>query len=88
MYTGPICQQKERNWLVEALQRFAKRKVIRISIFSGDVHCASVGLLKTLSKGKGKQEIPPPDDHRYMANIVSSRFIIYFAEASLLDVWL
>ena len=70
-------QQKERNWFIEKLQRFAKEKVVRITIFSGDVHTASVGLLKTLSKGKGKQEIPPAADHRYMANIVSSRSTVH-----------
>ncbi|KAG6831193.1 hypothetical protein H0H92_012333 [Tricholoma furcatifolium] len=65
---------KERNWLIEQLQIFALRKRIRITFLSGDVHCAAVGVLKTL-KGKSKQEIPPPMDHRYMLNVVTSAIV-------------
>jgi len=62
--------QSERNWLIEELQRFAQRRRIRVSIISGDVHCAAVGVLKTL--GKGNNSVSPSMDHRYMNNVVTS----------------
>jgi len=55
------------------MQHFAKAKGIRVSFLSGDVHCAAVGVLKTLSKGK-KYPLPPPDDHRYMINVITSQY--------------
>lgn len=69
--------QDERNWLIQQLQHFAKVKRIRISFLSGDVHCAAVGVLKTLSKGKKSPALAPGDDHRYMINVVTSVFLAY-----------
>jgi hypothetical protein len=40
------------------------------------VHCAAVGVLKTLApKGKSKMEVPPPQDYRYMLNVVTSAIV-------------
>ena len=64
--------QKERNWLILELQKYAKAQHARVSIVSGDVHCAAVGLLKTWVKEKKRPDIPPPQDHRYMVNVVTS----------------
>ncbi|KAJ6630651.1 hypothetical protein B0H10DRAFT_1982192 [Mycena sp. CBHHK59/15] len=66
--------KKERNWFVEQLQKFAKARRIRISFLSGDVHCAAVGVFKTLKSTK-KAEIPPPEDFRYMINVVTSAIV-------------
>lgn len=44
---------------------------MRITFVSGDVHCAAVGMLKTL-KSKKEAEVNPLVDHRYMLNIVTS----------------
>ncbi|EAU88219.2 plasma membrane protein [Coprinopsis cinerea okayama7 len=66
--------KKERNWLIEQLQNFSRTKGIRVTFISGDVHCAAVGLLKTL-KQKGKPEPRPEDDWRYMQNIVTSAIV-------------
>ncbi|KAJ2936438.1 hypothetical protein H1R20_g654, partial [Candolleomyces eurysporus] len=66
--------KKERNWLIEKLQGFAKAKKIRVTFISGDVHCAAVGVLKTL-KLKNKPEISPEQDHRYMLNVVTSAIV-------------
>ncbi|KAF8061567.1 hypothetical protein FPV67DRAFT_1563868 [Lyophyllum atratum] len=66
--------KKERNWFIEQLQLFALRQRIRVSFVSGDVHCAAVGVLKTL-KAKGRSELAPATDHRYMLNIVSSAIV-------------
>ncbi|KAJ7046626.1 hypothetical protein C8F04DRAFT_1307530, partial [Mycena alexandri] len=66
--------KKERNWFIEQLQKFAKIHRIRISFLSGDVHCAAVGVFKTLKVAK-KPEIHPSDDHRYMINIVTSAIV-------------
>jgi hypothetical protein len=54
------------------MQTFAKAKGVRVTFLSGDVHCAAVGVLKTLSKGKKTSPLPPADDHRYMINVVTS----------------
>lgn len=64
--------QRERNWFIERLQEFAKSKCIRVTFLSGDVHCAAVGVLKTLVRGKKEPDIPPALDYRYMLNVVSS----------------
>ncbi|KAF8968403.1 hypothetical protein BDZ97DRAFT_1655223 [Flammula alnicola] len=66
--------KKERNWLIEQMQNFALVKRIRVTFISGDVHCAAVGVLKTL-KGKGKPEVQPISDYRYMVNIVTSAIV-------------
>ncbi|KAJ7219131.1 hypothetical protein GGX14DRAFT_434737 [Mycena pura] len=66
--------KKERNWFVEQLQKFAKARQIRITFLSGDVHCAAVGYFKTL-KAQKSVGIPPPNDHRYMLNIVTSAIV-------------
>ncbi|KAI0050058.1 hypothetical protein FA95DRAFT_1677081 [Auriscalpium vulgare] len=65
----------ERNWFIQQLQLFAQHRRIRISFLSGDVHCAAVGILKTLVKGKKSQDIPPQEDYRYMINVVSSAIV-------------
>jgi hypothetical protein len=64
--------QRERNMFIERLQQYALSRRIRISFLTGDVHCASVGRLKTLSKGKRTSVLEATSDHRYMLNIVSS----------------
>jgi hypothetical protein len=51
------------------------RRKMRITFVSGDVHCAAVGLLKTLATGKGKVEVEPERDHRWMLNIVTSAIV-------------
>ncbi|KAF7363307.1 C-CAP/cofactor C-like domain-containing protein [Mycena sanguinolenta] len=66
--------KKERNWFIQQLQKFAKIHRIRITFLSGDVHCAAVGVFKTLRVAK-KSEIPPLEDHRYMVNIVTSAIV-------------
>ncbi|TFK88792.1 hypothetical protein K466DRAFT_575189 [Polyporus arcularius HHB13444] len=64
--------KKERNWLILELQKYAKGQHVRVSIVSGDVHCAAVGVLKTFVKEKKRPDIPPPQDHRYMVNVVTN----------------
>ncbi|KAI0060801.1 hypothetical protein BV25DRAFT_1917361 [Artomyces pyxidatus] len=65
----------ERNWFIEQLQHFALCHRTRITFLSGDVHCAAVGLLKTLVRGKKAQDLAPSSDHRYMINVVSSAIV-------------
>ncbi|KAI0648264.1 hypothetical protein C8Q79DRAFT_905728 [Trametes meyenii] len=67
--------KKERNWLILELQKYALSKRSRVSFISGDVHCAAVGVFKTLVKEKKKPPIPPASDHRYMVNVVSSAIV-------------
>jgi hypothetical protein len=66
--------QSERNAFIEQLQRYALSQRVRISFLTGDVHCAAVGVLKTLNKGKKSSALAPTADHRYMLNVVSSTF--------------
>ncbi|XP_006458514.1 hypothetical protein AGABI2DRAFT_63923 [Agaricus bisporus var. bisporus H97] len=66
--------KRERNWLIEQLQVIASKQRLRISFVSGDVHCAAVGILKTL-KGKKDPEVPVHTDHRYMINVVTSAIV-------------
>jgi hypothetical protein len=72
--------KQERNWFVQQLQGIARIKRVRITFLSGDVHCAAVGVFKTLShQGEGKggkiPDIPPAMDHRYMANVITSAIV-------------
>lgn len=54
-------------------------KRLRISFLSGDVHCAAVGVLKTLVRSSGGKnnrtiDVPPDVDFKYMINVVTSMF--------------
>jgi hypothetical protein len=60
------------------MQHVAQSRRVRISFLSGDVHCAAVGVLRTLAKNKGKPEVPPEQDFRYMLNIVTSTHCFSF----------
>ena len=63
--------KKERLFLVQQLQALASEFSVRISILGGDVHLAAVGRFYS----NPKLNIPIPEDHRYMANIVSSAIV-------------
>ncbi|EIW84986.1 hypothetical protein CONPUDRAFT_162294 [Coniophora puteana RWD-64-598 SS2] len=70
--------KSERNWFVHQLQRYAHTRRTRVTFLSGDVHCAAVGVFRTLvpKAGKNKSEgLPPAMDHRYMLNIVTSAIV-------------
>jgi hypothetical protein len=74
------CHKKERNWLIQQMQGIARMKSLRISFLSGDVHCAAVGVLKTLVRGNGGKnnrtiDVPPETDYRYMINVVTSAIV-------------
>ena len=58
----------ERKDLMLRLQALAKKHNIRVSILGGDVHLAAMGRFYSNPKLK----IPWEQDHRYMANIISS----------------
>ncbi|KAG2157403.1 hypothetical protein DEU56DRAFT_764466 [Suillus clintonianus] len=69
--------KKERNWFIQQMQGIARMKSLRISFLSGDVHCAAVGVLKTLVRSNGGKnnrtiDVPPETDYRYMLNVVTS----------------
>lgn len=65
--------KEEREKFILQLQTLAMLKSIRITFLSGDVHCAAVGLLKTLSHGR--PDVDPRLDHRYMLNVISSAIV-------------
>ena len=60
--------KKERKDLMVRLQAVAKENDIRVTILGGDVHLAALGRFYS----KPKVGVPAEQDHRYMANIISS----------------
>ena len=60
--------KKERKALMLRLQALAEAHDIRITILGGDVHLAALGRFYS----NPKLNIPVGQDHRYMANIISS----------------
>jgi hypothetical protein len=63
--------KKERLYLVQQLQALAAEFSVRVSILGGDVHLAAVGRFYS----NLKLNIPISNDHRYMANIISSAIV-------------
>lgn len=63
--------KKERLFIVHQLQALAAEFSVRISMVSGDVHLAAVGRFYS----NPKLNIPINEDHRYMANIISSAIV-------------
>lgn len=63
--------KKERTFLVHQLQALAAEFSVRISILGGDVHLAAVGRFYS----NPKLNVPTIQDHRYMANIISSAIV-------------
>jgi hypothetical protein len=63
--------KKERLYIVQQLQKLASEFSVRISILGGDVHLAAVGRFYS----NPKLNIPVGNDHRYMANIISSAIV-------------
>ncbi|KAG9242756.1 hypothetical protein BJ878DRAFT_513928 [Calycina marina] len=63
--------KKERLYLVQQLQALASEFSVRVSILSGDVHLAATGRFYS----NPNLNIPIPQDHRYMVNVVSSAIV-------------
>jgi hypothetical protein len=63
--------KKERHHLIEQLQSLAAEFSVRISILGGDVHLAAIGRFYS----NPKLHVPIGEDHRYMANIISSAIV-------------
>lgn len=71
--------KRERNHLIARLQDFAAQNGCRVTILSGDVHLASIGLFKSKAlhhhlqtKETEQSELDPRDDVRLMFNVISS----------------
>ncbi|KAJ9324932.1 hypothetical protein DTO027B5_3367 [Paecilomyces variotii] len=60
--------KRERRHFIQRLQAFAKAHSIRVTILGGDVHLAAMGRFYS----NLDLNIPPLNDHRYMANVISS----------------
>ena len=60
--------KRERQMLMQRLQGLARKFSIRITILGGDVHLAAMGRFYS----KIDLNIPAEEDHRYMANVISS----------------
>lgn len=55
----------------------ARDQGIRVTFVTGDVHCAAVGLFKTLVPGKKASPISPEQDYRYMLDVTTSELCHY-----------
>jgi PhoD related phosphatase len=60
--------KRERNEFIHRLQNLAQRHSVRITILGGDVHLAAAGRFYS----NPLLNIPTVQDHRYMANVISS----------------
>ena len=60
--------KKERKDLILRLQTLAETYNVRVTLLGGDVHLAALGRFYS----NPKLNIPIENDHRYMANIISS----------------
>jgi hypothetical protein len=60
--------KRERKELILRLQQLSKDFGVRITILGGDVHLGALGRFYSAPKLR----IPAEEDHRYMANIISS----------------
>lgn len=63
--------KKERLFLVQQLQALSADFSVRITVLGGDVHLAAVGRFYS----NPKLNVPVAQDHRYMANIISSAIV-------------
>ncbi|KUI66455.1 hypothetical protein VM1G_01853 [Cytospora mali] len=63
--------KKERNEMIERFQGICQQFSVRITILGGDVHLAALGRFYS----NPKLNIPCENDHRYMANVVSSAIV-------------
>ena len=61
----------ERNQVLQRFQEIAHKKRVRITFFSGDVHCCGVSRFKTHSKN----DIPLINDSKLMYQIISSAIV-------------
>ncbi|KAK5987388.1 hypothetical protein PT974_11515 [Cladobotryum mycophilum] len=61
----------ERADLIVALQKISAEFSVRVTILGGDVHLAALGRFYSHPRLK----IPTEEDHRYMANVVSSAIV-------------
>ncbi|RKF63730.1 Uncharacterized protein GcC1_137013 [Golovinomyces cichoracearum] len=69
-YTAKV-HKKERLFLIQNLQDIAYEFSVRITILGGDVHLAAIGRFYSNPELK----IPVSQDHRYIANIISSAIV-------------
>ncbi|KAL1956984.1 hypothetical protein VTO42DRAFT_6473 [Malbranchea cinnamomea] len=60
--------KQERRELIQKLQHISKKYSLRVTILGGDVHLAAMGRFYS----NPKLNIPVENDHRYMANVISS----------------
>ena len=62
---------EERNRALFRFQQLAERKRIRITFFSGDVHCCGISRFQT----RTKDALAPIHDSRLMYQVISSAIV-------------
>ncbi|UJR20209.1 hypothetical protein I4U23_023340 [Adineta vaga] len=62
---------EERNRILIRFQQLAEKKKVRISFFSGDVHCCGISRFQT----RGKRRPIPLNDSKLMYQIISSAIV-------------
>lgn len=63
--------KKERNTMIERFQTVCASHSVRVTILGGDVHLAALGRFYS----NLQLNIPIENDHRYMANVISSAIV-------------
>jgi hypothetical protein len=66
-----VAHMEERNRVLLRFQKLAEEKKVRITYFSGDVHCCGVSRFQT----KGRHRPLPTDDAKLMYQIISSAIV-------------
>jgi hypothetical protein len=61
----------ERNHALERFQNISQKKKVRITFFSGDVHCCGISRFKTLTRN----DLAPIHDTKLMYQIISSAIV-------------
>lgn len=66
---------EERNHVLAKLQDFALRKSIRVTLLSGDVHCAAFAMFRSDKAVRKQLNLKPEQDHRLMYQVISSAIV-------------
>ncbi|KAL8292292.1 hypothetical protein RQP46_001758 [Phenoliferia psychrophenolica] len=66
---------KERNDTLKRLQEFAEKRSIRVSFFSGDVHCATASRFRSDKATRKSQNLIPINDSKLMYQLVASAIV-------------
>lgn len=65
----------ERNEILGRLQDFARKRSIRVTFLSGDVHCAAFSMFRSDKETRIAHQLQPQNDHRLMYQVIASAIV-------------